>query len=336
MPNQRGNNNQSYVQSNSSNSSNFSFIDKDNNNFGGPSSNNNKKGSRNKFYCWKMTSNLCRNLFYRSKIQRNNNPMAAMRNKFYKKKLDYLNKKEHAQLIRDSIPALKDKADPRLAWYQARKMKNLLDGAYFLQTLIRLVIECGFIYFFHQHFSLTINPLFKCREHPCPNTVDCFVSRPLEKQFVTQFLYSATLLSICLVVLDLFWVILKQIRSACKTPKIDCELTSLEKLTKQLDESRTGMAKNYHRRKNGGLGAFGKFDNLDSESKLGGSSLDDFDDDNMIFEAEEMDDNAEGGEDDNDQMDRDNEDAEAEMAEMEMEGGYGIGQGCEVGWLDLS
>lgn len=99
--------------------------------------------------------------------------------------------------------------------YIAKQVKKELAIAYFLQTIVRLMIEISWILIFHQHFSLTIIPLFKCNEWPCPNTVDCFISRPLEKQFVTQFLYGVTLLSTFLIFLDIWYLAFRQMKKMC-------------------------------------------------------------------------------------------------------------------------
>lgn len=47
--------------------------------------------------------------------------------------------------------------------------------------LTRSVVEVAFIIGQYLLYGFHLHPLFKCQQDPCPNAVDCYVSRPTEK-----------------------------------------------------------------------------------------------------------------------------------------------------------
>ena len=92
-------------------------------------------------------------------------------------------------------------------------------------------------------FGWKVATLYKCVGHPCPNTVDCFVSRPLEKEFVQKFLYVTTYFSLLLCFLDLWWQLFVYMRKLCcrrrllEKSMVACELSNLRDLDKYLNKS---------------------------------------------------------------------------------------------------
>uniref|UniRef100_A0A8D2MHZ9 Gap junction protein n=1 Tax=Zonotrichia albicollis TaxID=44394 RepID=A0A8D2MHZ9_ZONAL len=66
-------------------------------------------------------------------------------------------------------------------------LRGSLLRTYVLHILTRSVVEVGFMIGQYLLYGFHMSPLYKCTRPPCPNTVDCFVSRPTEKTiFMTR------------------------------------------------------------------------------------------------------------------------------------------------------
>uniref|UniRef100_A0A667WS92 Gap junction protein n=1 Tax=Myripristis murdjan TaxID=586833 RepID=A0A667WS92_9TELE len=83
-----------------------------------------------------------------------------------------------------------------------KRRKMPLAGAlwwtYACSLLFRLLFEGGFMYALYVVYDGFQMPrLVQCDQWPCPNLVDCFISRPTEKTVFTVFM--ATTSSICMV-----------------------------------------------------------------------------------------------------------------------------------------
>jgi len=64
----------------------------------------------------------------------------------------------------------------------------------------------------YRMFGFRVKELFKCKGDPCPNTVDCFISRPMEKTIFLWFMFIISALCLFLNVLELiylFWQVSK-------------------------------------------------------------------------------------------------------------------------------
>ncbi|NWQ68752.1 CXA10 protein, partial [Neopipo cinnamomea] len=57
-------------------------------------------------------------------------------------------------------------------------LRGSLLRTYVLHILTRSVVEVGFMIGQYLLYGFHMSPLYKCTRPPCPNTVDCFVSRP--------------------------------------------------------------------------------------------------------------------------------------------------------------
>ncbi|XP_075919311.1 gap junction gamma-1 protein-like [Petromyzon marinus] len=70
--------------------------------------------------------------------------------------------------------------------------------AYTLQLLARTLAEVGFLVGQYLMYGSEVAPRFKCVRDPCPNSVDCFVSRPTEKTVFLLVMYAVAGLSLLL------------------------------------------------------------------------------------------------------------------------------------------
>ena len=125
--------------------------------------------------------------------------------KFTKKQSNYL--KKHAN--KDDVMTM-----------DAKTVKRRLSRAYTIQAIFRVVLECAFGYVQYYAFPLTIPHLYKCQGHPCPNVVDCFISRPQEKTLISRILFGVTMMSCTVAFLDLYYLGYRRILKAFERKKI--------------------------------------------------------------------------------------------------------------------
>ncbi|XP_043573751.1 gap junction protein alpha 9a [Chiloscyllium plagiosum] len=88
-------------------------------------------------------------------------------------------------------------------------LRGSLLRTYVLHILTRSVVEVGFMMGQFLLYGLELDPLYKCKRLPCPNIVDCFVSRPTEKSVFMLFM-------LCISAVSLFLNILEIIHLGCK------------------------------------------------------------------------------------------------------------------------
>ncbi|XP_044147074.1 gap junction alpha-10 protein [Bufo gargarizans] len=91
-------------------------------------------------------------------------------------------------------------------------LRGSLLRTYVLHILTRSVVEVGFMVGQYFLYGFDVNPLYKCSRFPCPNIVDCFVSRPTEKTIFMVFMHSIAAVSLFLNILEIFHLGIKKIR----------------------------------------------------------------------------------------------------------------------------
>ncbi|XP_012493665.1 PREDICTED: gap junction alpha-10 protein [Propithecus coquereli] len=90
-------------------------------------------------------------------------------------------------------------------------LKGCLLRTYVLHILTRSVLEVGFMIGQYILYGFQMHPLYKCTQPPCPNTVDCFVSRPTEKTIFMLFMHSIAAISLLLNILEIFHLGIRKI-----------------------------------------------------------------------------------------------------------------------------
>ncbi|XP_014736916.1 PREDICTED: gap junction alpha-10 protein [Sturnus vulgaris] len=99
-------------------------------------------------------------------------------------------------------------------------LRGSLLRTYVLHILTRSVVEVGFIIGQYLLYGFHMSPLYKCTRPPCPNTVDCFVSRPTEKTIFMVFMNSIAAVSLFLNILEIAHLGIKKIqKSLCGQPQ---------------------------------------------------------------------------------------------------------------------
>uniref|UniRef100_A0A803TT39 Gap junction protein n=1 Tax=Anolis carolinensis TaxID=28377 RepID=A0A803TT39_ANOCA len=108
----------------------------------------------------------------------------------------------------------KYKPGDKVDFENLKKQRFHIEGAlwwtYISSIFFRIIFETVFTYIFYFIYrSYKIPPLVKCSDYPCPNTVDCFVSRPTEKTVFTVFMLAVSGICLLLNILELAYLILK-------------------------------------------------------------------------------------------------------------------------------
>nr|XP_013804242.1 PREDICTED: gap junction alpha-10 protein [Apteryx mantelli mantelli] len=89
---------------------------------------------------------------------------------------------------------------------------------YVLHILTRSVVEVGFLIGQYLLYGFHMSPLYKCTRPPCPNTVDCFVSRPTEKTIFMILMNSIAAVSLFLSILEIAHLGIKRIKKTLYGP----------------------------------------------------------------------------------------------------------------------
>ncbi|XP_051558174.1 gap junction alpha-5 protein-like [Myxocyprinus asiaticus] len=97
-------------------------------------------------------------------------------------------------------------------WGKVR-LKGALLQTYVLSILIRSVMEVIFIVVQYLIYGVFLNALYVCRAPPCPHPVNCYISRPTEKNVFIVFMLAVAAVSLLLSIVELYHLAWKQ----CKT-----------------------------------------------------------------------------------------------------------------------
>ncbi|XP_018415812.1 PREDICTED: gap junction alpha-9 protein [Nanorana parkeri] len=91
-------------------------------------------------------------------------------------------------------------------------LRGSLLCTYVIHIFTRSAVEVGFMVGQHLLYGVQLDPLYKCQRDPCPNVVDCFVSRPTEKTVFMLFMQSIAGVSLFLNILEIGHLGVKKIR----------------------------------------------------------------------------------------------------------------------------
>ncbi|XP_042541708.1 gap junction alpha-3 protein [Dipodomys spectabilis] len=105
----------------------------------------------------------------------------------------------------DRPPVRDDRGKVRIA--------GALLRTYVFNIIFKTLFEVGFIAGQYFLYGFQLQPLYRCDRWPCPNTVDCFISRPTEKTIFIIFMLAVACASLVLNMLEIYhlgWKKLKQ------------------------------------------------------------------------------------------------------------------------------
>ncbi|XP_038827827.1 gap junction alpha-9 protein-like [Salvelinus namaycush] len=91
-------------------------------------------------------------------------------------------------------------------------LRGSLLQTYVAHIITRSVVEVGFMLCQYLLYGHHLDPLFKCKREPCPNVVDCFVSRPTEKNIFMMFMQGIATVSLFLSLLEIMHLSYKKLK----------------------------------------------------------------------------------------------------------------------------
>lgn len=107
-------------------------------------------------------------------------------------------------------------------------LRGSLLCTYVAHIVTRSVVEVSFMMGQYVLYGHRLNPLYKCDREPCPNVVDCFVSRPTEKTVFMMFMQAIACISLFLSLLEIMHLAFKRLKK--------CVLDCYPHLKDDLDE----------------------------------------------------------------------------------------------------
>ena len=116
---------------------------------------------------------------------------------------------------------------------------------YVANVFARLCMEIGFAFLQLKLFGLYVPELYKCQRWPCPNVVDCFISRPTEKTIFLWFMFIYSCICVALNVVEIFYLFYAYISE---------KLTARRLRRKRLKKKRLLQHKASEKKANGGNG----------------------------------------------------------------------------------
>ncbi|XP_016094393.1 gap junction beta-3 protein-like [Sinocyclocheilus grahami] len=92
------------------------------------------------------------------------------------------------------------------------KKRGGLWYTYILSLVFKAGFDAGFLYILYFIYHFDMPRVVKCTEEPCPNKVDCYISRPTEKKIFTFFMVVTSSLCIFMCICEILYLITKKIR----------------------------------------------------------------------------------------------------------------------------
>ncbi|CAB1427226.1 unnamed protein product [Pleuronectes platessa] len=91
-------------------------------------------------------------------------------------------------------------------------LRGSLLCTYVAHIVTRSVVEVSFMSGQYILYGHRLSPLYKCEREPCPNVVDCFVSRPTEKSVFMMFMQGIACISLFLSLLEIMHLGYKKLK----------------------------------------------------------------------------------------------------------------------------
>ncbi|XP_077145879.1 gap junction beta-7 protein isoform X1 [Ranitomeya variabilis] len=131
------------------------------------------------------------------------------------------------QLIMVSTPSLlvvlhvayresREKRHNKKLYENTGSMDGGLFCTYVISLLFKTVLEFGFLILFYKLYGgFSVPRLVKCDIDPCPNHVDCYISKPTEKMIFLYFVVITSGLCIVLNLCELVYLVFKYFSKCC-------------------------------------------------------------------------------------------------------------------------
>ncbi|XP_010903820.1 gap junction protein, alpha 5a [Esox lucius] len=99
------------------------------------------------------------------------------------------------------------------------RLRGALLSTYILSILIRTVMEVTFVVVQYMIYGVFLRALYHCKAWPCPNPVNCYMSRPTEKNVFIVFMLVVAGVSLLLSIIELYHLAYRRIRKCRRTRK---------------------------------------------------------------------------------------------------------------------
>lgn len=89
-----------------------------------------------------------------------------------------------------------------------------------VSLIFKAGFDAGFLYILYYIYEGYDMPrLTKCSLEPCPNVVDCYISRPTEKKIFTLFMVVSSFVCILMCICEMIYLIVKKIKKCFRKKK---------------------------------------------------------------------------------------------------------------------
>ncbi|XP_064015776.1 gap junction alpha-3 protein-like [Pogoniulus pusillus] len=85
-------------------------------------------------------------------------------------------------------------------------MRGVLLRTYVCNIVFKALFEVGFIVGQYILYGFQLKPLYTCSRWPCPNTVNCYISRPTEKTIFILFMLGVACVSLLLNLVEIYYL----------------------------------------------------------------------------------------------------------------------------------
>ncbi|XP_075369570.1 gap junction alpha-3 protein-like [Mycteria americana] len=122
--------------------------------------------------------------------------------------LVHLEKAQQQAAARASSRARRQRPrQPRLPVVDTRGrvcMQGAILRTYICNVVFKALLEVGFIVGQYTLYGFQLKPLYTCSRWPCPNTVNCYISRPTEKTIFILFMLGVACVSLLLNLVEIY------------------------------------------------------------------------------------------------------------------------------------
>ncbi|XP_051998713.1 gap junction alpha-5 protein-like [Xyrauchen texanus] len=122
------------------------------------------------------------------------------------------------------------------------RLRGALLHTYVLSILIRSFMEVTFIVIQYMMYGIFLQALYHCNTSPCPNPVNCYMSRPTEKNVFIVFMLVVAGVSLFLSVVELYHLSWKQCRQCLRKYTENRTIDGKTKNGKDVSTVKPGMA----------------------------------------------------------------------------------------------
>ncbi|XP_021262274.1 gap junction alpha-3 protein-like [Numida meleagris] len=116
-------------------------------------------------------------------------------------------KAQQQAAARGGSGARRQQGQPRIptrdTWGRVQ-MHGAILRTYVCSVVFKALFEMGFIAGQYALYGLELKPLYTCSRWPCPNTVNCYISRPTEKTIFILFMLGVACVSLLLNLVEIY------------------------------------------------------------------------------------------------------------------------------------